>query len=195
MFAPVWREFNRLIDFCREIQVTSVRNGKLTRTMNGTMMVGETGGESAPAQAPTNITQMRVKSVADDHLVCVKWTEAVLGGSLDEIPTTDSLEGRFEEIVAKPWRLRKTPFHGRTVRIPLEFSPFAMTVQYNYLGASARNATKLGEGIVEKQYIVPRYVTGDVIFVGTADATGIPGVNYVDINVDGRAWSAHLTEP
>jgi len=167
---------------------------ELNQTTRGVSLVIRPGKNGA-GTPPTNIRQMRVKSVADDALVCIAWPGAVLGGSLDEANPTDSVDGEFEETVAKPWRLRKTPFHGRTVRIPLEFSPFAMTVSYNYLGASARAATKVGTSIVEKQYIVPRYVKGDVIYVGTSDATGIEGVQLIDLNVDGRAWSAHLTTP
>lgn len=186
----LWRNVRELL------RITKRQDSELRRLSSGvTDLRLAPNFKEGGGGGPTNIRQMRVKEVGEDKLTCIAWAGAVLGGSLDEPDPTDSLDGHFEVPVAKPWRLRRTPFHGRTVVIPLEYSPFRMTVLYNYLGASARSAINTASGAVEKQYIVPRYVAGDVIYVGTADATGLDGVNLIDINADGRAWSAHLTDP
>lgn len=189
-----WREINKLTELVKKLQteVHRLSSGVTELRLRPTLKEG--GG------SPTNIRQMRVKTVGDDALTCVYWAGPVLGGALDEINPTDGIDDLAEWTVAKPWRLRRTPFHNRTVRIPLEYSPGFMSVKYTYFGPSARSALNVGAGTVERQYILPRYVKGDLIYVGRADATGIgtPGIDaveWVDLNVDGRAWAAHLTDP
>lgn len=41
LYAPVWREFNKLIDYVREISITGSRNVRVSRSLNGTTLVGE----------------------------------------------------------------------------------------------------------------------------------------------------------
>jgi hypothetical protein len=38
--------------------------------------------------------------------------------------------------------------------------------------------------------VIPQYVTGDVVFAAwVIDGSGVSGVNWQDINTDGRAWA------
>lgn len=124
-----------------------------------------------------------VKSVSDDHLVCRTWD--------------GTTEGTVDIKVAKPWDLRKKPFHGKTRTIG------SNTFTYNYTSATERTVTKSTSGS-ETQIIIPQYVaTGEVAFKGNeiwaarCDTGAILNegqsneerLTLMDANVAGRFWA------
>ena len=45
LYAPVWRKINQLIDYMREISVVNGRDVRVSRTMNGTLLLGSGTGK------------------------------------------------------------------------------------------------------------------------------------------------------
>lgn len=136
------------------------------------------GSTSAHLRAPriwpqggAKVAQFIVKSVGDDHLVCRTW---------DGVN-----EGETDVMIAKPWLLRKTPFHGLTLN----------GKTYSYDSGTARNVDDGNED--EDQVIIPSYTdpSGAVIYAvrGVVGGTGVvvesDPVVWLDLNVDGRAWA------
>lgn len=134
-------------------------------------------------QPPNNWVRMVVKSVSDDHLVCRLWDGFT--------------EGTVDIKVAKPWDLRKKPFHGKTRTIG------SNTFTYNYTSATERTVTKSTSGS-ETQIIIPQYVaTGEVAFKGNEIwaarcDTGVilnegqsneERLSIMDANIAGRCWA------
>lgn len=117
------------------------------------------------------VAQFVVASVGDDHLVCRTWD--------------GSNQGDADVLVAKPWLLRKTPFHGLTLN----------GKTYIYDSGTARNVDDGNED--EDQVIIPSYTdpSGAVIYAvrGVVGGTGVvvesDPVVWLDLNVDGRAWA------
>jgi len=116
--------------------------------------------------------------------------------------TTTPSAGSEDFNVAKNWKLRKTPFDGKTIG----------TISYTYAtsgfaGLSATLRTAVRAGITEAQAIVPPYVffipntayIGDIIYAdenpeggtGVLDENGVE-VTWLDQNRDGRAWAESL---
>ena len=181
---------NKLLAFVKMTRLVEGVGYRLIQTTRGTALEiqpGKGGGE-----ASTGTVQMRVTAINSDTLSCVRWSQSAAGGSLNLSPPQETIDALPVELVAKPWRLRKTPFEGKTVTIPLEYLPLSIRVTYTYDPAfsTARRASIVGTPTFERQYIVPRYVVGDVIYVSEADSTGIDGVTKFDINADGRCWAA-----
>lgn len=100
--------------------------------------------------------------------------------------------------VAKPFDLRRSPFDGATILWSPNFS-----VSYAYLDPpTVRIATRIESGdsfseIVWKPYGAIRYIVGGPSFftyplwalkVGEA-ITGVPGIDWLDLNVDSRIWT------
>lgn len=93
--------------------------------------------------------------------------------------------------IAKPYTLRKTPFHNR--------GTFA-GISYNYTSNIQRIATRTSQSptTTETQVIVPGYRIFAVIYAakGIVDfaGEGVPsGVEWLDLNVDGRQWAKVAT--
>lgn len=181
MFAPVWREFNRMIDFMREIQVSHGRNVRVNRTMNGTMLLGESKQETAKPSPP--VKRYRVKSVGDDTIVA---NEILSGGGVSATDTT----------IAKPFNLRSTGWNGQSVNYaPPGYpgNPGLVTVGYSYQEANYRIATittELGT-TTEHQVITPYYLPGisQIMAAEPENGTGVEDTTLVDMNSDGRAWA------
>lgn len=171
LYAPVWRKMNQLIDYMREISLVSGRNIKLTRTMNGTLALGEASVSVPPAEAG-KIEQFKLRVVSNDTLLCVRWD--------------GTTEGE-EVFVYKPWKLRRTTWEGQTVVITTERTPATISVTYTAVSSTKRTATSPEIG-TENQYVIPRYAANDIIYAMRCD--DFDG-NYIDLNVDGRAWAEH----
>lgn len=179
LFKEVWRAYNELVDFCREIApLQSGRGVKVTRTSNGTLLqadIPEVSGGSGV------VKQFLVKSVQDDYITCVEFDGTnETGGSV---------------LVAKPFNLRRTGWHGVTVNYTLEgypSSPGTLAITYSMTSAVYRTAT-IGSS-VEHQVIIPRYVPNkSVIFASQSEnETGVDAAEWQDLNVDGRAWAMVL---
>ena len=45
LYAPVWRKINQMIDYMREISVVNGRDVRVSRTMNGTLLLGSGTGK------------------------------------------------------------------------------------------------------------------------------------------------------
>ena len=119
------------------------------------------------------VQRFRVKSVADDHIVCRTWD--------------GKDEGLGDIKVAKPWILRKEPWatSGRTID--------GDSVTYDYTDGSEREADN--GTTTEEQVIVPRYNEDDEIYAmfGILGDTGVvidgEELGWLDMNNDGRMWA------
>lgn len=181
IFRDIWREFNRLNDFVRASAVVAGRNVRINRTMNGTLAFAQ----APPAQKaePGVVKQYRVREVFNDYLRCREFDG-----------TTEDLE---DTLVAKPFDLRFTGWHGQTVTVPLEAYPGApgtsLAILYTFQTPIYRIATyTIGAGsTAEHQVIVPRYIPNrSVIFASQSEnETGVADVDWIDLNADGRAWA------
>ena len=115
---------------------------------------------------------LRVVSVQDDYITCV---------------FSDDLDGATVK-VAKPYKLRKTPFDGKTVG----------SYTYAYSGPINRVSTMTG-GDEETQTVVPSYTLksgiydGDEIIAEQINSSKLDGtftkVSLLDTNRDARAWA------
>lgn len=103
--------------------------------------------------------------------------------------------------VAKPFDLRRTPFHGATIEWQTDFQ-----VRYEYFSNSTiRKATRLAHGDIEERFFLEtvwkpygaiEYISGGptnftyplwALQVGEA-ITGVDGADWLDLNVDARIW-------
>ena len=154
---------------------------------------------SSPNAVPFPVT---IVSIQDDYLVCRPLNVESAG---DDI------------FVAKPWGLRKTPFHGLTMP-----NQDGTLMSYDYTSTQARTVTDESDSSTEDQVIVPAYVpaqtaaipdpdggadiptafTGSEITVQrvafgptasfTRDGSGgtiTVEIEWEDMNRDGRAWA------
>lgn len=101
--------------------------------------------------------------------------------------------------VALPYLLRRTPFDTGD-DAPVAYGADRASISYDYSSNTARTATD-DDDHSEDQVIVPSYVVGDVIYAvrGVGGGTGVLYTNtdgdridveWLDLNVDGRAWGA-----
>lgn len=118
------------------------------------------------------VTQMIVTGVNNDHLVCRTFLESV--------------QGATDILVAKNYKLRRTPFDGNTIG----------GITYTYSNALAREATSAScPSLQEIQEVIPTYLVGsDIIYVaqpngGTGVTVGATPVIFIDVNADARAWA------
>ena len=126
------------------------------------------------------VVRFRLKGVYDNYLECRQ-----LNGTTETGPTVK---------IAKPYNLRKTPFHNKTIS----------GITYNYTGTQARTKTGTSPSVTENQVITPAYhvavpgYDGDEIYAckpsgGTGVKIDDEDVIWLDINNAGRAW-AKVTE-
>lgn len=130
----------------------------------------------------------RVVTVENDYLTCKRVDKN--GTDYDET---------FK--VAKPYRLQRTPFHGKTITV------YGTALTFNYTSASERTVTKSGNAGTENQRIIPAYTpkqgttyAGDIIYAMAVVGGGSQAVlnkgqaneeriAWVDANLDGRMWA------
>ena len=135
------------------------------------------------------IFRARIITIFADYLSCL---------AVDE---DDETVGEDEFFVAKPTKLQKTPWDGKTI------SGGSQDISYVYIAIDVREATLVGgddDGDMQEEVIVPRYSTttaslGDIIhYAQVANGTGVFAVDVetgdpvkvinVDLNIDSRAW-------
>ena len=163
-------DLNRLGDAA--IQNISVVGGTVRRIGNSVCI------EVPAAPIASGVYRFRLKAVYDDYLECKQ-----LNGTTEVGPTIK---------VAKPYNLRKTPFHGKTIS----------GITYTYTGAQSRTKTRTSTSTKENQVITPAYQVavddddydGDEIYAckpsgGTGVKIGDEDVIWLDINNAGRAWA------
>ena len=137
--------------------------------------------QGAAAQAASSAVKMfRVITIADDSFVAAE-SDGV----------TDS---STQVTIAKPYKLRRTPFHGMT--LAFTFGTTAYSIAYAYTAVGYRTATILApvaQAGSERQAIIPLYRAGaDLIFAATSEnGTGVTGADWIDLNADGRAWARY----
>lgn len=173
MFRPVWREFNRLIDYVRETQVASGRNVKVTRTMNGTMLVGEAEGVSTE-----KAKHYRLKEILPDYLRCRTW------GGTNEIAD----DGETDIYIARDPELRRTRYDGRTIAFSSDGDAF--TAVYAYTSNTKR--TKTVTGTAEVQVIVPYYKVDETVITAIEAVTKVEnpdGAKIGLLEITQRAWA------
>ena len=163
---------NKLLSFVKMTRLVEGVGYRLIQTTRGTALEiqpGKGGG------ATGTMRRVLVTDYKNDYVVC-----SDVGA------------------VAKPFRLTRSPFHGRSITFTDEQSR-QYTASYVYYTAHRRKVTITTTGanrVSENQVIVPRYVPDlDYIYVmESAEDTGVvdedgAAVTWVDINADGRAWA------
>lgn len=165
-----------MLDYMAEISVTGGRGIRVDRKVNGTFLTADIP-RVEPAAEPGVVTQYRLKSVGDDVLSCVEFD----GTSEGEAVT-----------IAKPYKLRKTPFHnapfGHTYILEgYPGAPAQIIVFYNYISGEYRIATS--GNLTEHQVIIPRYSLNDIIYATASSNGTATSADLVDLNADGRAWA------
>ena len=148
--------------------------------VDGTLI--ELEGRAASGGAGGTIQQYKVTVISDDSITCRTWDG-----------TTD---GTSDVIVAKPYRLRKTPWNGITV--VYDFNGTSYSIVYSYLatpGFRTAQVTVGGTQTTESQAIIPIYKVGDIIYAtepeGGTDVFVGSAVTWLDLNVDARAWACY----
>lgn len=170
----VWISHNRTIDYMRSLTVQRASQGvKVNQTSNGTLLKVEV--PRVPSVAG-KVVRMRVETVGFDELTCTNLEE---GGIVQ---------------VAKGFNLRQAGWDGVTVPYILPPYPTSLgnlSITYDVITPVYRTAT-IGT-YVEHQVISPYFVEGfSEIYAAQCENTGIPGVEWVDLNADARAWTMVL---
>lgn len=175
LFKEVWRAYNDLIDFARELAVSPNSRGiRVSRTANGTLLVAE----PSSAEEGFAVRMFRLKSVQDDYVTCREWD--------------GTTEREADVLIAKPFDLRVTGWNGQTVVYQLEgpLGGATRTISYAKVTATLRKAT--GAGITEDQAVRPFYVVDRTIIFAARpkNGTGVDAADtWIDINTDGRAFA------
>lgn len=172
VFREVWKAYNDLLDFCRSIAVmpSGARGVRVSRTINGTLLATEA---IEAVSGGGRVVRMRVDTVRDDYLSC---TNRETGEAV---------------YVAKPFNLRSDNWNNASIVYTIEpypQAPASLTISYAMQTPTYRIAT-VGT-FEEHQVIRPQYVPGfSEIFASECESTGVAGVEWVDLNADGRAWT------
>lgn len=183
LYRPVWQEFNRLVDFVREISPVGGLNVRQRRTLNGTL----TNAEELAGDSGAKIQQLLLKSIENDFYTCRSWN--------------GETEGTVDIYVARPFGHRLSNFNGQSIAWSSDGDSFTATYSYE----SATKRTKTINGIAETQVLVPYFKSDfDLIYAITVKEpiTIRSGASYarlldpddrpiklLDLNVEGRAWA------
>lgn len=167
---PLVNWLNKLEDWLLSDRLVSVVGGKLQQTTTGRVLTIDrnAGGVSAEGVA---LQMFRVKSITEtdegDYVTCRTWD--------------GTNEGATDIPVAKPYKLRKSPWHNGSAIID------GVNVSYIY-STNVKRTASVPSGYSEVQVVVPRYLVNDVIFAAETE-TGVTDASWLDINADGRAWA------
>lgn len=151
--------------------------------------VNATEVELAPTLIETNYNAHKWKTleefrvvlvdVGDDHLVVIRLDD-------DGLTTSDQFN------IAKPYKLQRTPWDGEQITLP----DVGITLEYAYTDIDERTATIVagGSGDVETQFIIQRYLVGDILTVfrpenGTGVTVAGEELAYMDNNESQRGWA------
>lgn len=175
--APIGR--HPFVDWCKKvlaaIEERTVLEGpgiRAAREKNGTRLWADLSGVRT---SQIQVRRLVVIVVNDDTLDCGE-----VGSS------TVTVE------VAKPRKLQRTPWDGKTFSINVGLPKL---ITYTYQSATTRQASS-NEGLTENQIIVPAYIEeNDIIYAMRVNDTGVDGVNWQDMNNDGRAWARLRDNP
>lgn len=163
----------------------------------GDRIVIESTDNQAPPSAGSKIALFKVTEERDDYLVCVRYSPGVEESEEDEEPATFN--------VAKPFLLRKTPFHNQTI----DYGRGKIKYTYDTTGDPFEIGARLAEvidieedddnmeetdvGTKEAQIISPPYYIEEIITAvqgetGVTDSEG-NAISWSDLNTGARCWS------
>lgn len=175
LYAPVWKELNRILRYIQEIAPTTGHGVDVKRTMNGSLIRSTKRADAEPGSV---LNQYILKEILGDYLRCRTYDD---GG-----------EGGVDIFIAKPFRLRQTPFDGETITFDSDGDSYVAS--YSYLSSTNRMVT-IG-GVQERQIVVPTWKTDfDIIYaMEVVEPTGVEDedenpITLLDINADGRAFA------
>ncbi len=168
------RSFNEILEFVIAKSITRIRGGRARETSGGTSL---TIDEVEASGGAANSQRALVTAVHGDYYDC-------------------TIDGSAVQ-VAKPWKLRRNPFNGTTISYTDEQGR-TYSITYTYFGADSSTSSlrrslavvSTGDPFIETQVVIPRIKTGfDYIdVIESSNGTGVSGVDFIDINSDGRAW-------
>lgn len=171
------RGINDVREYAISKSILRVNGGRVRETSGGTSI---TIDEAQVSEGGAGLSQrMLVTAIYGDYYVC------------------SGPDGAVQ--VAKPWRLRRTPFDGQTISFTDEQSR-TYSAAYTYDGIdettpSVRRSVEIVSAgtatFSESQVVIPRLkVSFDYIDVMESEnGTGVSGVDLIDLNTDGRAWA------
>lgn len=162
--------------------IRTVLEGPCAHYLRDTPLRLSIDGDLSLPPLGNDVYRFRLKAVYDDYLECKQLDGTTEVGSIVK--------------VAKPYHLRRTPFHNKTIN----------GITYTYTGVQSRTKTRDSPSETENQVIVPAYqeaVTGyggdEIYACKPSGGTGVKigwedeDVIWLDINNAGRAW-AKVTE-
>lgn len=178
---------NQLMNWARSNTLLPGPGYRIKRSPGGVVLELQATGGPGKGAAPSNIalyvvagtTQTPGSSIIRAHLQDnFIWATPVAGGTPVKILLPTKLRPSNLTAVIDDVRVNYTVYD------PWNQTRVATTAPA-FVGDTART---------EVQVIVPRYLTGDRIFVLTdksmaSSIAGEPDVDGIDMNVDGRAWS------
>jgi hypothetical protein len=167
--TPFGGWLKKLKRFCVSLQVVSGIGYKVRRTPNGTILeiLPGAGGGGEPAA----VERFTLTGVAQEYISATRISD---GAAVN---------------IAKPYKLRASNTSA---------SIEGVTVTYTSQGPQARKAQTLVDS--EIQIIIPRYLGGDIIYAVKVEgnsgvtAPGGAALEYIDLNVDGRAWAREFNQ-
>ncbi len=168
--------------------VASILGGEgiiVEKAAGGQIVISQSGRQ--PTGQEIALQRFRVKSEADNHLVCRTWNPA---GNPDA--ETPGVEGTVDVLVAKPWKHRRAPFDGLT-RLYTD----GQSISYAYSAASTRVATDVADAtITETQVLTDAYSVDEEILAirGMGGGTGVTDAVWEVLN-DGRFWTRSNPQP
>lgn len=172
----------------RTVQFSS--NVKLLHHVNGFLFDQPSKARNEKSEPGGKVNQYLVKQLFGDYLRCRK--------------IDGSTVGTQDVYIAKPFELRRTPWHGVTVSYTIEEFSTTLTVitvqiSYDYKSGTYRIGTILSTSSTEHQTIIPRYVPDkSVIYASDVEETilvteeSAVDVTKIDLNVGARAWAKVL---
>lgn len=165
----------RLLFACRASQlISSPGNYLLERTSNGTLIKFQAGGGSS-APVSVQVKALHFKKSLGDYFLTNEGTSVAKGYKLRNSITSETI-------------------YGSVVNFTYPHNLANDALAYIYRVATVTNAGS------ENQGIVPQFLVNDLIYAvqfttgvvsiaaDTSQPTGT-AVGYLDLNVDGRAWS------
>lgn len=180
--SPQANWLNQLLEYCVSLSPQPSPGMLTDHTVRGV-------SRRARAQAVTAGTdgsrtkQFLLKEVKGDYLKCLPY-ETGLAIPGDDYDPEDIV------LIGKPPELQKSLFHGQTVDgwlyDVLDVTPPGGTLVWEGIRRHATNGLKK-----EIQQVIPKYRI-DWLIYATDNVDGLTGIEWLDINVDGRAFAKTL---
>ena len=173
----VWKAFNNLRDYTMSLRPAKGRGIRHRHTSHG--VVSSVKSSKVAALDSSLAKQFKVTAISNDTITCRAWD--------------GTNNGETDIVVAKPYRLRKTPWDGVTVSY--DFNGTIYSIAYSYLTTSGFRTAQVTVGTTqttESQAIIPIYKVGEIIYATEPDGgTDLASVSWLDLNVDARAWACY----